>query len=464
MVKNKRKKCKKRVKIPARNIPIPKYRRTSKLGKPHSVSKHSRHLKSHSVVRTVVLPANESTTPLTPEESAAKKYTKRHDITIDVAKETGKAAGVIQKDRRERKRIVTARDLNVTLSEVVYPEDPMFQDVNAAGRVYGIIATPRNIGAVDKGAINLETKFDDQGKPRGLDRTPARLMKRDDKGRIRQIDMSVVGTDKDIGLTPAFDSEFALSNFKDDREEFTQLLSLYMYWMEKNNRNVKQAIRTHNNRGGWNKNIGVTKIRGKNVIFLTTPNNKELEGTSFQLPITHFAVIKKIPGQSVVNGNIVMPKYDIDRESEAGDVFNVAGQEVKYGAVFSNIGGLDNTAENRQYFFDYKYRYPTVFTKFHPATVEQIQEGSRRVAKRDRGKNIKRYQTARRTWATSTQNAIKQASPAKKVELDKIKQLHVDPAYWEKSDYQIIKSVLGAEFVHKYGITPPPKREAYGLN
>jgi len=464
MVRNKRNRTKKRVKRPARTIPIPKYKRISKLGNSHFVTKHSRHLPPRMIVRTVILPANESTSPLTREETATQQYIKRHSFG-DVSKETSPAAAVIQKDRRERRgRIITAHDLNLTLSEIVYPEDPVFQEINAAGRVYGLVATPQSITGVHDGSIDLKTKFDDQGKPRGFDRTPAKLMPRDKNGRIRQVDMSVVGTDQAIGLTPAFESEFALSNFKDDREEFTQLLSLYMHWMEKNNRGVKQAVRTHRQRGGWNKNIGVTKIRGKNVIFLTSPTNKELAGTAYQLPITHMAIIKKVPGQTVQHGNVIMPKYDIDRESEAGDKFIVAGQEVKYGAVFSNIGGLKDTAENRQYALDYRYRYPTVFTKLHPETITQIQEGSRRVAKRDRGKNTKRYQRARRQWAEQTQNAIKNASPAKKAELDKIKQLHVDPVYWEKSDYRIIEAVLGRDFIGKYGITPPPVRDAYGLS
>jgi len=459
MARRKGKKLKKRVRRPAHDINISKYQRTSKLGKVHPVTKHSRHLRSRMIVRTVVLPAN----PSTSERTESQKATKRHEMR-DITKETGKAAGVIQRDRQERNRIVTAYDVNKTLSEIVYPEDPVFQDLTSAGRVYGFIATPKNIGGVYDGKMDLETKFDNQGKPRGFDRTPAKLMARDKDGRIQQIDMAVVATDKDIGLTPAFDAEFALSNFKDDREEFTQLLSLYMHWMDKNNRNVKQAVRTHRQRGGWNKNVGVTKIRGKNVIFLTSPNNKELKGTAFQLPITHFAVIKKAPGQNITYGNMIIPKYDIDRESVDGDEFTVSGQKVKYGAVFGNIGGLKDTAENRQYSLDYRYRYPTVFTKLDPNTIEQIQKGSERVSKRDRGKNTKRYNNARRTWAQQTQNAIKKASPAKKAELDKIKQLHVDPVYWEKSDYRIIQAVLGTEFINQYGITPPPRREAYGLS
>lgn len=446
-----------RNKLIRRKIWIDKYRRTSSRGLVHTVRRHPRHIKTRPK-RTVILQQN----PPQEEPREPRERIKRHQLR-DVEPLTTAAAATIKNDRKDpaKRRIVTAHDVNDTLAELVYPEDPLLQEFLVTGKVYGLVATPERLIPSKRTPIDF-TALDERGEPYGLDRVPSLGMERDEKGRIIHTDIAVAATNKSIGLTPAFDSEFALSNFEGDREEFVRLLSLYMYWMDKNKRSLTNAVRTHNRRAGWRGKIDVPSIGRDKIIFLTTPNNKELAKTSYQLPLTQMARIKRVGNQTVKYGDLTIPKWDIDRQAE-GDVYIIGGQKVKYGGVTSNVGQLPDESVFRQFALDFRYRYPTVFTKIDPETVKKVQRGSERVAKRDRLKNEQKYLQARRLWATQTRNSLAQAAPEKKKRLDRIKQLHVDPAYWEQSDYEIIKAVLGPSFVMEQGIRPPPRREAYGL-
>lgn len=444
-------------KLIRRKIWISRYRRTSCRGKSHYVSRHPRHIKTYPK-RKIILQQNQRT-----ESREQEQKIRRHQLR-DVEQLTTPAAVVIKNDRKDpaRRRIITAYDVNDTLAELIYPEDPLLQEALVTGKVYGLIATPEKLTTARRTPIDF-TALDEAGKPHGLDRVPSLGMERDEKGRIVHTDIAIAATEKSIGLAPAFDSEFAMSNFEGDREEFVRLLSLYMYWMDKNKRDLRNAFRTHNRRAGWKGKVDVPNIGRNKVIFLTTPNNKELIKTSYQLPLTHMAVVKKVGNQTVKYGDLVIPKWDIDRQAE-GDVYIIGGQKVKYGGITSNVGQLPDQSVFRQFALDFRYRYPTVFTKIDPETVKKVQRGSERIAKRDRLKNEQKYLQARRVWASQTRSALAQATPEKKRRLDRIKQLHVDPAYWEQSDYEIIKAVLGPSFVMEQGIRPPPRREAFGVS
>lgn len=370
-------------------------------------------------------------------------------------------AGEIIKKRRSK--VVSPVDISNTMAEEIYPQDPMLQEVMAAGKVYGIVATPPTYKPTSRQSIDFTREFDARNKIRGFDRNPTVHMDRDARtGRVENMDISLLAADGDVGMAPVFDAELALSTYEGDREEFIRLLSLYMYWAEQNQQTLGRTVKVHNKRHGWNGKIKpLTAGRGNRVVFLTVPNNQELVRAEYQLPLTHMAAVKKTDG-FIMFGDKRIPRWDINREQK-GETIIVAGEHVTHAGVTSNVGQLPDEAKYRPNMLDFRYRYPTIFTKINPQMVEKIQTGREAVAARDRKKNMRNYHQARRAWAVNTRNSIARASPEKKAKLNRIKQLHIDPAYWEQSEYELLKAVMGDRFISTGGVTPPPRPESYNL-